>query len=216
MLLVNLKEFDSSSPDVWDLGPNLSLQILHAYIRVSYAELSQHQFFIIEPCQSPNHVVWTLAIPDPVTTVMCLQHNWGSDMKEIMLTLIQRGIAFRTLQCMTVMPNLQHPPLELRTHTLGHRQSPFHAIYMDYVIYKQIYHEFMNWPQARAAFLHGGLIWRLALHSLGFNYLSSVLDGISPEAVPFGLLLYSNDQTYYDDELLEEEINFMCRTYYMH
>jgi hypothetical protein len=74
----------------------------------------------------------------------------------------------------------------------------------------------MNRPRARAAFLHGGLVWRLALHSLGFNHLPSVLDGISTEAVPFGeLLIGDGDQTYYDDGLSEEEIDFMCGTYYI-
>lgn len=218
-LLVNSKQCDLDSsipPDVWDLGPNPSLQISHAYIQVSYAELSQRRFFIIEPRQFPNHVIWTLAIPDPIIAVMCLRRNWGSDLKEIALALLQRGMAFRTLQRMAVVPNLRRPLTELRTYTLGHRQSPFRAIYADYVVYEQLRHEFMNRPRARAAFLHGGLIWRLALHSLGFDYLPSVLDGISPEAVPFGLLLCSNDQTYYDDELSEEEIDFMCGTYYMH
>ncbi|KAG1728485.1 uncharacterized protein EDB91DRAFT_1060553 [Suillus paluster] len=117
---------------------------------------------------------------------------------------------------MTVVPNLRHPPTELHTYTLGHRQFPFRAIYTDYIVYEQLRHDFMNRPRARAAFLHGGLIWWLALHSLGFDHLPSVLDGISPEAVPFGLLLCSNDQTYYDDGLSEEEIDFMCGTYYVH
>ncbi|KAG2084396.1 hypothetical protein BD769DRAFT_1374932, partial [Suillus cothurnatus] len=66
-----------------------------------------------------------------------------------------------------------------------------------------------------AAFLHGGLIWQLALHSLSFDHLPSVLDGILTEAVPFGHLLFWNDQTYYDDGLSDEEIDFICRTYYI-
>ncbi|KAG1856085.1 hypothetical protein F4604DRAFT_1590454, partial [Suillus subluteus] len=75
------------------------------------------------------------------------------------------------------------------------------------------HHEFMNCPQARAAFLHGGLIWQLALHSLGFNHLPSVLDSISTEAIPFGeLLIGDGGQTYCDDGLSEEEIDFMCGT----
>ncbi|KAG1761291.1 hypothetical protein EDD22DRAFT_780036, partial [Suillus occidentalis] len=99
---------------------------------------------------------------------------------------------------------------------LGHRRPPFNPLYADYIIYEQLCHEFMNRPRARAAFLHGGLVWRLALHSLGFNHLPSVLDGISTEAVPFGeLLIGDGDQTYYNDGLSEEEIDFMCGTYYI-
>ncbi|KAG1906106.1 uncharacterized protein F5891DRAFT_1182295 [Suillus fuscotomentosus] len=101
---------------------------------------------------------------------------------------------------MTVAPNWRHPLSELRTYTLGHRRPPFNPPYTDYIVYEQLCHEFMNCPQARAAFLHGGLIWRLALHSLGVDHLPSVLDC---------------GQTYYDDGLLLEEIDFMCRTYYI-
>ncbi|KAG1725147.1 uncharacterized protein EDB91DRAFT_1062411 [Suillus paluster] len=90
----------------------------------------------------------------------------------------------------------------------------FRPVYADYIVYEQHRHEFMNQPRTRAAVLHSGLIWRLALHSLGFNVLPSVLDGISWEVVPFGLMLDINGQTYFDDELSEEEVDFMCRTYY--
>ncbi|KAG1721117.1 hypothetical protein EDB19DRAFT_1646668, partial [Suillus lakei] len=99
---------------------------------------------------------------------------------------------------------------------LGHRQPPFNPPYADYVVYEQLRHEFMNRPRVRAAFLHGGLIWRLALHSLGFDHLPSVVEGISTEAVPFGdLFVGDGGQTYYDDGLSEEEIDFMCGTYYI-
>ncbi|KAG1814859.1 hypothetical protein DFJ58DRAFT_647813, partial [Suillus subalutaceus] len=99
---------------------------------------------------------------------------------------------------------------------LGHRQPPFNPPYVDYIVYEQLCHEFMNCPRVRAAFLHGGLVWRLALHSLGVNHLPSVLNGISTEAVPFGdLLVGDSGQTYYDYGLSGEEIDFMCRTYYI-
>ncbi|KAG1881332.1 uncharacterized protein F5891DRAFT_1199601 [Suillus fuscotomentosus] len=215
--LVNLKdtELDTIPPDVWDLGPHPSLPIVHAHIRVSYADLSQRRFYIIEPRQSPTLVVWTLAVPDPITAVMCLRRNWGSDMREIALALLKRGMSFKTLQRMAVAPTLRRPLTELRTYTLGHRAPPFRAVYADYAVYEQLRHEFMNRPRARAAFLHGGLVWRLALHSLGFDHLPSVLDGISTEAVPFGHLLFWNGQTYYDDGLSDQEIDFICGTYYI-
>jgi hypothetical protein len=216
--LVNLNATDLNAipPDLWDLGPLSSLQISHAHIRVSRAQLSQCRYYIIEPRESPNHVVWTLAVLNPATAVMCLRRNWGSDMTQIALALLKSGIAFRTLQPMAVAPNLRRPLSELRTYTLGHRRPPFNPPYADYIVYEQLRHEFMNRPRARAAFLHGGLIWRLALHSLGFDHLPSVVEGISTEAVPFGdLLVGDGGQTYYDDGLSEEEIDFMCGTYYI-
>ncbi|KAG1746847.1 hypothetical protein EDB19DRAFT_1631184 [Suillus lakei] len=102
--------------------------------------------------------------------------------------------------------------LYLPTYTL----LPFKAVYADYVVYEQHHYEFMNQPHARAALLHGGLVWSLAMHSFGFNDLPSVLEGISQEAVPFDLMLPINDRTYFNDELSEEEVNFMCSIYYLY
>ncbi|KAG2352165.1 hypothetical protein BDR07DRAFT_1384684 [Suillus spraguei] len=83
-------------------------------------------------------------------------------------------------------------------------------------MYEQHRHEFMNQPHTRAALHHGRLIRWLALCSLWFNVLPSILNGISSEVVPFGLMLDINSQTYFDDELSEEEVDFMCGTYYVH
>ncbi|KAG1901587.1 uncharacterized protein F5891DRAFT_950452 [Suillus fuscotomentosus] len=108
------------------------------------------------------------------------------------------------------------PPLRTLYLYIGTSTTPFQSPYTDYIVYEQLRHEFMDRPRARAAFLHGGLIWQLALHSLGVDHLPSVFDGISTEAVPFGNLLVGNSgQTYYDNGLSEEEINFMCGTYYI-
>ncbi|KAG2121584.1 hypothetical protein BD769DRAFT_1361306 [Suillus cothurnatus] len=108
---------------------------------------------------------------------------------------------------MAVAPDACRPRTELRSYSPTYTLPPFKAVYADYVVYEQHRHEFMNQPRARAALLHGGLVWRLALHSFGFDDLPSVLEGISREAVPYGLMLLINDQTYFDDELSEEEVD---------
>jgi hypothetical protein len=148
LYLVNLKdtELDTILPDVWDLGPHPSLPIMHPHIQVSFADLSQCRFYIIEPCQSPALVIWTLAVPDPITAVMCLQCNWGSDIREIALALLKRGMSFKTLQQMAVTPTLCRPLTELWTYMLGHQQPPFWAVYADYAVYEQLHYKFMNQP----------------------------------------------------------------------
>lgn len=203
-------------PDLWDLGPDTSLSASNAYIRVSYMQLPQQRFYVIEPSTSPNLLLWKLVIPDATTAVMCLRRDWGSDIVKIAFNLLRRGIAFKTLQPMGVAPHARRPLTELRMYSLGYKPPSFTAVYADYIMYEQHRHEFMNQPRARAAFLHGGLIWRLALHSFGFNDLPSVLDGLSREAVPFGLMLPINGQTYFDDELSEVEQDFICGTYYVY
>ncbi|KAG1769696.1 hypothetical protein EV702DRAFT_978492 [Suillus placidus] len=106
--------------------------------------------------------------------------------------------------------------MELRTYLLGYKPPTFSTVYTDYVVYEQYCHKFMNQPHAIAALLHGGLVWWLALHSIGFDALPSVLDGISQEAVPFRLMLSIDGQTYFNDELSEEEVDFICRMYYIY
>ncbi|KAG1748819.1 hypothetical protein EDD22DRAFT_850990 [Suillus occidentalis] len=209
-------------PDLWDLGSQPSLSASNAHIRVSYTQQPKQRLYIIEPHSSPSLVPWKLAVTEAITAVMCLRRDWGSDIINIARNLLEKGIAIKTLLAMSVSPHRRRPLTELRTYSLGHVLRPkdhmlprFRPVYADYIMYEQHRHEFMNQPRARAALLHGGLIWRLALHSLGFDVLPSVLDGISPEAVPFGLMLSINDQTYFDDELSEEEIDFMCGTYYV-
>jgi hypothetical protein len=201
-------------PDLWDLGPDSSLAVSNAGIRVSYVQLPQQRLYVIEPSLSASLVVWKLVVADAATAVMCLRRDWGSDITNIALNLLQKGIAFKTLQAMAVAPDARRPRTELRSYSPTYTLPPFKAVYADYVVYEQHRHEFMNQPRARAALLHGGLVWRLALHSFGVDDLPSVLEGISQEAVPFGLMLPINDQTYFDDELSEEEVDFMCGTYY--
>jgi hypothetical protein len=190
---------------------------MNANIRVSYIHVSeQQQLYVIQPCPSPSLIPWHLVVPDAATALMCLRRDWGYDILKIARNLLQKGMSFKTLQPIAVQPSARRPVMELRSYSLGYKPPTFSAVYADYVVYEQYRHEFMNQPRARAALLHGGLVWRLALHSIGFDALPSVLDGISREAVPFGLMLSTDGQTYFDDELSEEEIDFICGTYYIY
>jgi hypothetical protein len=114
---------------------------------------------------------------------------------------------------MAVAPEARHPLSELCTFLLRYFRPPFKAIYADYITYEQYCHEFMNEDRARAALLHGGILWQLALHSLGFDALPLALIGISQDAVPFGQMLTINGDAHFDNKLLEEEVNFICGMY---
>lgn len=124
-------------------------------------------------------------------------------------------MVFKTLLKMSVTPHFRHPLSELNAYSPGCKPHGFEAVFADYMVYEQRRHKLMNQPHARAVLLHGGLVWQLVLYSLGVEHLPSVLDSISREAVPFGLILCSNDGTYFDDALVEEEVEFICGTYYL-
>ncbi|KAG2108789.1 hypothetical protein BD769DRAFT_1365842 [Suillus cothurnatus] len=117
---------------------------------------------------------------------------------------------------MAVPPSTRCPLSELRTYLLRYFWPPFKAVYADYITYEQYRHKFMKEDCARAALLHSGILWRLVLHSLGFDILPSVLIGISQDAVPFGQMLSLNGKTHFDDDLSEEEVDFICGTYYVY
>ncbi|KAG1791779.1 uncharacterized protein BJ212DRAFT_1293720, partial [Suillus subaureus] len=93
---------------------------------------------------------------------------------------------------------------------------PFKAVYADYITYEQYHHEFMKEDCAQATLLHSGILWQLVLHSLGFDVLPLALIGISQDAVPFRQMLSLNGKTHFDDDWLEEEVDFICRMYYVY
>jgi len=130
-------------------------------VKTEAGQLPQQWLYVIEPSLSASLVVWKLVIADAATAVMCLWCDWGSDIMKIALNLLQKGIAFKTLQAMAVAPDACHPCTELHSYSLTYMLPPFKAVYMDYVIYEQHCHEYMNQPCARATLLHGSLIWRL-------------------------------------------------------
>jgi hypothetical protein len=142
--------------------------------------------------------------------MMCLRRDWGSDISNIALKLLQKGIALKTLQPMAVPPHARRPLSELRMYSLRYFWPPFKAVYADYVTYEQYCHEFMNEDRAQAALLRGGILWQLALHSLGYDPLPNALFGLSRDAVPFRQMLTLNGETHFDDDLSEEEVNLFA------
>lgn len=212
-------ELGNIPDDLWDLGVNTDLSASNMHIAVSYARplewKEEDRLYIIESHQSRNPQIWKLAVRDAATAVMCLRQDWGPDIMKIAQKLLDKGIAFKTLQPMGVTPDRLPLLNKPQAYTLGLARRPFKPLNADYIIYEQHRHAFMKQPRARAALLHGGLIWRLALHSVGFDVLPSILEGVSQEAVPFGLKFTIGNQTYFDDDLSKEEIDFMCGTYHL-
>jgi len=80
----------------WDLAPGTPLSTLNAFIRVSYLNIpSQEQLYIIQPSPSRSLVPWKLVVPDTATAMMCLCHDWGSDISTIALELLKRELLSR-------------------------------------------------------------------------------------------------------------------------
>ena len=86
----------------------------------------------------------------------------------------------------------------------------------DYLQYEQALAMFLRTPHARASFLEGGLIWRLAKEMSGNALDVEVLSGPSLYVRQFGIQEQIDGEYLWDDSLSEFEKDFiigMNRTY---
>ncbi|KAG2131402.1 uncharacterized protein EDB93DRAFT_1255508 [Suillus bovinus] len=110
-------------PNLWNIGLDSSLSVSNAHIRVSYVQQHKQQFYIIKPLSSIL-VPWKLVVPDAITAMMCLQHDWSLDITKITHNLLEKGITIKTLQVISVPPHAWRPLMELHIYSLGHVFSP--------------------------------------------------------------------------------------------
>jgi hypothetical protein len=99
--------------------------------------------------------------------------------------------------------------------TLGYYPKDYQPGLREYRYYERVRKEFCSLPRARAALTKGGIIWRLALESIGIPAEEIVSNGPSEEVFTHGTSV-TNPQTsdvLWDDELSEEEKDLMCGVY---
>ena len=68
----------------------------------------------------------------------------------------------------------------------------------------------MSHPRGRAALMHRGIVWRLAIASVSNN---AVLMGLSQDVFSEGSFLSSADGYLWDDTLLEDNLEVVCGVY---
>ena len=130
--------------------------------------------------------------------------------------LVSKGIPFRTVyDPHPAAATLETPqdPWE----KLNHRTKSFRATPWDYAAYQRHALDFLRTPRGRAAFLRGGIIWRLACE-IASVYSPSVVDraleGPSSEALRYGeAFMLLRGTPYYDDAITEAEKDLLCGTY---
>ena len=70
-------------------------------------------------------------------------------------------------------------------------------------------------PWARAAILHGGVVWRIALELLGSDAIGRTTAGPSEECHVYGhkFLAPSRQDLLYNDQLMLDELPVICGVY---
>ncbi|KAI0652707.1 hypothetical protein C8Q79DRAFT_997666 [Trametes meyenii] len=97
---------------------------------------------------------------------------------------------------------------------LGWRLQGFRPTEWDYRVYEERAYDILVSPRGRAAILHGGLLWRLALEILGSDAIGRAVQGPSEGVFEYTEVVKPrHGPAYYDDALTPEEIDIVCGTY---
>ena len=97
------------------------------------------------------------------------------------------------------------PTIGLRRHQGGYKPDVF-----NYTLYEDARDVLLSHPHGRAALMHGGIVWCLAIVSVSDN---AVLMGLSQDIFTEGSFLSSADGYLWDDTLLEDDLEVVCGVY---
>jgi hypothetical protein len=160
---------------------------------------------------------WQLAVTDPAAALQCLRAGCGPSLYDIARYLLEHGIGFTTWYKFSGYKQslVEDPPYRC---LLGWRLKipGQHLNYTDYLAYEHTRTQFFDKRRARAALKHGGILWRLAIDSLGISGAASlVFEG--PDSQP----RYRSQCTipegsrdiFYDEMLTQSEIDLICGVY---
>ena len=149
---------------------------------------------------------------DPSTVLECCRQF--QTLQDVIGYLFRSGSPFYTFVPQNRIPQ----PLPLRlvdSPNLGVFPKHYKPGLRQYRHYEDLRREFCALPRARAALTRGGLIWRLAVDSVGEPAQDIVKNGPSREVHTHGTSL-TNQRTatvLLDDELTKAEKDFMCGVY---
>jgi hypothetical protein len=154
---------NSSLLDEWDLIPNNRHSVVHTQRFRSFRQVSSVDgipLFLLD-LKEQQRAPWYLALKHgaDVAVVCRLEKKWTEyDIAEF---LLQTGIPFHTLissSSVSRTPIVPHPSLVSPYRTKAHE-----FVIDDYCSYHARCASILQHPHGRAALMHGGLMWRLAV-----------------------------------------------------
>jgi hypothetical protein len=146
---------------------------------------------------------------DPATILEC--YRQFVTLQDAITFLFMNGRPFYTFLSRNRIPQPQ--PMRMKpSPTLGFYAKNYEPGLREYRHYERVRKEFCSLPRARAALTRGGIIWRLALESIGVPAEEIVRNGPSQEVLTHGISV-TDPQTsniLWDDDLSEEEKDLIC------
>jgi hypothetical protein len=153
---------------------------------------------------------WVLAV-DAMTALECVRRRLGPHTVNIADFLINRGIPFSTLRCMTSLPAPHTPPRPI-SNLLGIRPINYRFDVADFSAYQTLCDSLLkSKPSCRAALCMGGIVARLAREILPNT---AALLGPSQDALEgFQKILVCGDECFCDDKLDDAYTDLICGVY---
>ena len=159
-----------------------------------------------------SYPLWNLVLDNATTALECIRRHQHSNVLEVASWLATSGRPFRTFLPRTLISLPQHP-CRLPTPSLGWKLEELKPTADEYAAYELCRAQLLRQSRGRAAVLKGGIVWRLAVETLGDYALDVVLDGPSPEVLLYGEETVWEDGHLWDDTLNEQLLNLICGVY---
>jgi hypothetical protein len=172
-------------------------------------------YFISAKHRVGDDVHWQIMLTDAAAVLACFRQEQAHTMRDLALFLLQSGRSFSTR---IQRSKMQFPSSSLypQLAVLGWRPQSHRPTVSEYNFYENLRRAFFTHRgRARAAFLKGGIIWRLAIEGSGGLVSERVLEGPSEEALVCGTCLASVNEgdSLWDDELSESNMDLICGIY---
>lgn len=201
----------------WDLDDKNRSFLTHcAPFPFSRAIANDGAHIFVLSCPSSPSCNWVLGIPR-ASDVLFAFREISSGLPNIYTAaraLLLNGIPFRTLRPLKRRAGVNLWPLI--DFPIPIRFPNYEFTTHDYAVYLRDREYFLSQPKGRAALLQGGIVWRLALETVG---LDVALEGPSSDVTHYrlGISFGSGDLEsgvrYWDDELTNDELIMLCGGY---
>ena len=205
--------FDLHQASYKPFKPSTHLHIFKRELQFKNENRPMHVYLIKQVASIDSR---TVMLHDPATVKEC--YRQFETLAKIVAFLFLNGRPLNVLvveQCTPPPPPMHvHPSL-----TLGYHSQDYKPGLPEYHYYEHVRKQFCNLPHGRAALLRGGIIWRLALESIGTSAAEVLaFNGPSQEVHQRGIPVQDPDTsvTIWDDNLTEAEMDLICGVYTVH
>lgn len=179
----------------------------------------QQLYVIAAPQSSDSQPSWKLVLEDPAAVLQCFRASLdgSGSLRNAARLLLHNGIRFNTFSPspQTSGPTASQGKVAYAMHKLTHRPLQHKPDTMDYPRYEEIRDRVLSRPYRRAALLEGGIVWRLAIHSLEYPSDSELLvtQGPSEDAFSRGRVVQLDGRQWCDDTVRPDETDLICGVY---